>query len=221
MTTLLRASVLIHLLSISAMAAQIPLPTTLDALLAPGDFAVVGELTFDNFTYPPDALVQGEMPLASQINVEPLAGNDGLRFTGPFIDLPGGPGNGGSDAVLGFDVTATAPIASTTLSGNPSLTGVAAGVAEVIETFAGLADTRLAIWDKPPGGGLNLISSTNFAAPATEMTVLKDILLLSRDAVNSATISVIDQQFTLVPEPTGSSLIGMAALGILAIRKRR
>ena len=221
MNTLLRASVLTYLLCSPAIAAQIPLPTTLDALLTAGDFAVVGDFTFDNFTYLPDALIQGQMPLASQVNVEPLAGNDGLRFTGPFVDLPGGDGNGGSEAVLGFDVSASSAIASATLSGNPSLTGVAVGVAEVIETFAGLADTRLAIWDKPPGGGLNLISSTSFANPVNELTVLKDILLLSRDDVNSATISVIDQQFTLVPEPTAWSLAAVAALGLMVVRRRR
>ena len=79
-------------LSSSACAGLISLPTTLDVLLPDGDFAIVGDYEFDEFTY----IAGGDMPIASQIQVSAIRG--GIRFTGPFIDLPGGPGNGASDA---------------------------------------------------------------------------------------------------------------------------
>jgi len=189
-------------------AGQITLPTTLDTLLPDGDFAMVGDLKFDSFNY----IFGGDMPEPVQINVEAVA--DGIRFTGPFVDLPGGVGNGGSDATLGF--TVTGGISQVSLSGNPSLLGgVGTGVAAVTETFAGDPTTKLDIFDQ--GAGVNLIATTLIPATSS-LTVIKDILLLSQDPVESATLSVIEQKF--VPEPTTLSML-LLGLGTLGFFRRR
>lgn len=208
--------------SSSIFAAQMNLPTTLDKLIATGDFVMVGDLKFDAFDYPADSIVLGDMPFASQIAVQESPGGDGLRFTGPFLDLPGGAGNGASDATLGFDVSVVGggAIASATMHGNPSLKGNAQGIAEVVETFEGIGDVKLLIYDKS-ANNLSLTSTAEFSAPVTELSVVKDILLLSQSDTNAATISVIDQEFTLVPEPAtfASMLIGLLGFGLLRCRR--
>lgn len=217
----LRLAILTLFASTSTLlAGQISLPTTLDKLAGSDDFVVVGDLKFDEFSYPEDSTVQGNMPFASQITVRASNGDDGIRFDGAFFDLPGGVGNGASDATIGFDVTAmSGAITGATLHGNPSLKGGATGIAEVVETFEGIADRKLVIFDKT--ATLSLISKTDFDMPMTSLTVLKDILLFTESDTNSATISVIDQEFTLVPEPT--AIIGMllGVLGISLLRRRR
>ncbi len=210
MKTLLRALAIATVFATSNVyAGQIALPTSLDTLLPDGDFAMVGDLKFDNFNY----IFGGDMPAAVQINVEEVSG--GIRFTGPFLDLPGGVGNGASDATLGFTVTGS--ISEVILSGNPSLLGgIGTGVAAVTETFAGDPTTKLDIFDQ--GAGVNLIASASIPATSS-LTVIKDILLLSQDPVESATLSVIEQRF--VPEPTTFSMVLMGLGCWVGLLRRR
>lgn len=213
---------LLTLVSVSSFAAQIELPTMLDKLVGSDDFVIIGDLQFESFTYPADSVVQGDMPFASQIAVQAIPGGDGIRFTGPFLDLPGGEGNGASDATLGFTVSSTsgAAISGASLGGNPSLKGGATGIAEVVETFIGLDDAKLVIYDK--SATLELEDSVTFAQPLARVTALKDILLLTQSDSNASTISVIDQTFELVPEPNAHAIavIGLACLAVMRRRRR-
>lgn len=220
MRTLLTTFLVTLVCVTSAGAAQVELPVLLDKLVGGDDFVIIGDLRFENFFYPADSVVQGDMPFASQIAVQPIPGDTGIRFTGPFIDLPGGVGNGASDASLGFDVSVVsgAQIVGANLSGNPSLKGDELGIAEVVETFSGLNDTKLVIFDK--GENLNLNASADI--PATNsLSVIKDILLLSQSETNAATISVIDQTFEIVPEPSSTLLLSVGALCVGLRRRRR
>lgn len=210
----LLACIAVLSLNTTAFCGRIPLPTTLDMLLPDGDFVTVGDLTFDNFTY----LASGDMPTPEQINVDAL-GDTGIRFTGPFLDLPGGVGNGASDATLAFTVTSGSLIDGVTLSGNPSvLAGPGSGSASVTETFVGIANAKLDIFDITTG--LNTIDSVSI--PGTNsLSVIKDILLFTADPEQEATLSVIDQSFS-IPEPSSSSLCLLAGfVGIAAVRKKR
>lgn len=221
MRTLLSTFLITLMCVTTASAAQVELPVTLDKLVGGDDFVVIGDLRFENFFYPADSVVQGDMPFASQIAVQPTPGDVGIRFTGPFMDLPGGDGNGASDSTIGFDVSATggAQIVSATLSGNPSLKSEEArGVAEVVETFAGLNDSKLVIFDK--GANLSLNDSVDFA-PTNALSVVKDILLFTESDSNAATLSVIDQTFALVPEPSAFALLSLACLCAGLFRSRR
>ena len=200
-------------------AAQVELPTTLDNLLPDGEFAVVDGLTFSDFTY----VFGGDMPAASQINVSSIGGN-GLSFQGPFLDLPGGDGNGASDAAIGFVVTGS--FTGATLAGNPSVQG-APGVASVTETFleTGLPDTadlQMDIFNNIPQPGntpLRVEDSVDFGTTLSTARILKDILLLSESQNERATLSVIEQRF--VPEPSGVALLLLGMLGLVCSRRRR
>ena len=203
------AALCVALLSSSACAGLISLPTTLDVLLPDGDFVMVGDYQFDEFTYN----ASGDMPIAAQIDVSALAG--GIRFTGPFIDLPGGPGNGASDATLGYTVTTTAGISEVLLRGNPSLLG-GSGNASVTETFTGFPTIKLDIYDETSGTFLE--DSVVLGATVNSLTVVKDILLLTTDPIRSATLSVIDQ---VVPEPTGLVLALFGFVGLSVLRRSR
>lgn len=207
--------------SATSFAAQIELPVMLDKLVGGDDFVIIGDLQFDNFMYPADSIVQGDMPFASQIAVQALPGDAGIRFTGPFLDLPGGAGNGASDATLGFTVTPTngASILGASLGGNPSLKGGASGIAEVVETFVGVDDSKLVIFDK--SATLALEDAVAFSAPMSSVTALKDILLLTQSDSNASTISVIDQTFVLTPEPSSALLCVAGLCGLVLIRRKR
>lgn len=213
---------LLSLVSVTSFAAQIELPAMLDKLSGGDDFVIIGDLQFDNFVYPADSVVQGDMPFASQIVVQAIPGDTGIRFTGPFLDLPGGAGNGASDATLGFTVTPTngGAITGASLSGNPSLKGGATGIAEVVETFIGQDEAKLVIFDK--SATVSLEDSVSFAEPLSSVTALKDILLLTQDTSNASTISVIDQTFELVPEPASATLclLGLACVSFTRRRRR-
>ena len=201
------AALCVAMLSSSACAGLISLPTTLDVLLPDGDFVTVGDYEFDKFTY----TAGGDMPIASQIGVDAIAG--GLRFTGPFLDLPGGPGNGASNATLGYTVTTTAGINEVLMRGNPSLLG-GTGNASVTETFTGFPTIKLDIYDDPSGTFLE--DSVRLGESVNTLTVVKGILLLTTDPIRNATLSVLDQ---VVPEPTGLILALFGFLGLSVLHR--
>lgn len=210
MANYIRAAFCFCLLATSTNAGQIMLPTTLDTLLSEGDYALVDGLQFDDFRY----IASGDMPIPSQINVE--AADYGLRFTGPFVDLPGGVGNGGSDATLGFRVTSDSTFNTVSMLGNPSILD-GTGVAAVTETFVGLPTVKLDIYDQH-NGPTPLNTEASASIPATSsLTVIKDILLLTTDNTQSATLSVIEQTF--VPEPSAGMMMLLG--GLLLVRRRR
>ena len=79
------------------LAIAVPTPTTLDQLLVPGAYVPFdGGIALSQFSY----TRTGDMPVASQINVTENTPNV-LRFSGPFLDSPGGLGSpSSSDKIL-------------------------------------------------------------------------------------------------------------------------
>ena len=194
----------------AASAGQIALPTTLDKLLPVGDFAVVGDLVFDEFAYS----WGGNMPDPVQISV--VAINNGIEFVGPFLDLPGGEGNGASDARILYTVTGPG-ISQVSLSANPDLLG-ATGNASITEDFLNIPDIKLNSFDKPSEGIFKSFDSAGLGGTFDRVEVRKDILLFTDDDIISATLSSVRQEFT--PEPSSLMLSVLGLLGF-ALRRRR
>jgi len=177
----------------------------------------VGDKKFDTFTY----FQTGDMPSAVNVNVIPIQDNDGnygIRLQAAFIDLPG---NGGSDALVTFQVTVTNPepwrITDAHLVGNPNLLGNT-GSASVTETF--LPDSQLMMEIHDNGSGQKLIDKVDFPLPGfRSLHVQKDILLFGGDA--PATISFIDQTFSQVPEATTAAMSAIACCGLFLKRRRQ
>ena len=211
----------------SHIAIAVPLPATLDQLVnadgtnKAGTYIPVDGNALSRFTYSST----GDMPAPSQIDITQTPQGK-LRFSGAFIDLPGGPGNGASDATLQFDVEGDPDprqYTGITLAGNPSV-GTGSGIAQVTETLSntGLPEPiQLDILseDMPTNMPIRLETSADFSSSIPSFTVVKNIQLLTTDNVQPATVSFIDQGF--IPEPTGLTLTLLGFLGLTGALRRR
>ena len=197
----------------SAQAGQIILPTPLSTLVGTGDFVVVGDITFDSFNY----TASGDMPPAATINVLEhvgIDGNPGLRFQGGFTDSTS---PGASDALIEFVAKAPA-IGSARVTGNPDLLG-GTGVAAVTETFLpDITDDSITVYDN--GTVEQLTDVITFSSPVSQLSVQKSINLLAEAGGAGASISFVDQTFS-VPEPTGSSIVLCGLLAVAVMCRRR
>jgi hypothetical protein len=181
---------------------------------------------FDSFFYAPG----GDMPDAADVNVTPIkdnfTGDLGIRFQGAFKDIVGG---ADSDAGLEFRVTSTAaPIKDADLFINAALTPVGtdgiASVKEVLLSNNVVVATMEASISSPP-----LIEDptkhVDFA-PVQSLVVNKDIYARVDDSpsgAGTAVISIIDQTFSQVPEPTSIALLlcGVVGLGLFGALRRK
>ncbi len=206
---------------------------TLADLIADAQGSVtVGDKVFTGFGYS----FGGDMPASSQIQVLGLkdaVGNWGLRFQGPFLDLPGGPGNGASDAHISFAVEVAPAQAAQGIritDANLQIFGVGAGEDSqfsVDEGFAGL--TELLNTHYSTLGAATVANpdfqqsdSVIFGTPQLKLFVVKDILALANvNSTQAARVTVIDQSFSQIPEPTSMVLFGVAGMGMVAVARRR
>lgn len=179
-----------------------------------------GDKIFSDFTY----VKNGDMPSAAGVSAEPItspSGDFGIRFSGGFVDQPGGDA---SDSLITFKVS-VAPgsgkaISGTILAANPAVFA-GAGLASVTETFLPTISTdKLVVYDFG-GGDDKLLDSITFASTYTTLPVQKDIILHATGQTGAVTMSFVDQYFPQVPEPTGFALAagGLALLGQFRRRK--
>jgi hypothetical protein len=202
----------------SAMATTV----TLASLVAPGATLTSddGTLTFSGFS----ANISGALSTnLANYNVQSLA--NGFRITGAFLVADGNIG----DLVLGYTATASQGLqitevklfANATFNPKPAPPGLAAGVSETV--FSGGNPIGILSVAATSQGFADLTDSATLAPPVNTITVLKDIALTSSSGGqgSAAHISVVDQTFTVTPEP-GTLLLGSAGLlGIAAIGRKR
>jgi hypothetical protein len=195
-----------------------PTEGNLADLIANGGMICNGDKKFSDFAYHPI----GDMPDASLIDVVSITdshGNLGIRFIGPFADLPGG---GPSEGLLEYKVTVTDPgklISDVHLSANANVLG-ANGYAAITESFLPEdVKTELEVFDFQPGPRM-LTDAADLTTPVMMLHVQKDITLFSADANSLATISFIDQSFSQTPEPAAFVLSGGALIALAASTRR-
>jgi hypothetical protein len=209
--------------ALEARAGFVPLPTTLDQLLIPGNFTTVQQPneteTFSGFTYTVNPI--NSPPPAANITVNPFLPNIGLEsglvFNGAFNALPG------TTVDYGISYTVTAPpgflINDAFLSaamGNNGGTGMVSIVELLIFPNGGSQRMEVSL---PPSN--NSSASLQFAG-VPSILVQKDILLEGGILPGGlgANVTFVDQGFSSVPEPT--SMISLSiGMSILLVAYRR
>jgi len=212
--------VLLSLLCLGGAASAL----TLDDLANGGQSFVSGNgaLTFGSFDVTASS---GLDPDLTKYTIEVI--DDGFELRGPINAADGEQ----DDLFMAYSVTGSNAISGASLFFNgqtlPAVAGIAASVAEDLFDGGNLVGSMFVA---RTGGGLDQPSaSLTLATAAGSLRVEKDILVDSRLDANSvdstaaiASISLVRQQFTLIPEPTTTLLVvaGLAGLAV-AGRARR
>lgn len=183
----------------------------------PDHMMTVGDKKFTQFTYS----FTNEMPDASGVNVIPIKdddGNFGIRFQGFFTDLASS--QGGSDAFITYQVEATDPqrlISDAHLIGNLVLPD-AAGFVGVTETFLPLGTGGEYTMSIVSDGVLEpkLADWVYFIPPVKSLQVQKDIGALTEAGSFPAMASFVDQTFSQIFVPEGTSML-LALTGLVTL----
>jgi len=187
--------------------------TTL-ADLSGGQSLTVGGLTFSDFSI----TVTGSALDPNLADYKVLTLSDGFRIVGGFAAVDGEQG----DMLVSYDVSVAA--------GSPAVNdiglafnGAAAGAhsaASVSEDLSANGSPIASALVSQTGGGLSQKVDTVTFAPETSFSVDKDILVKA-SSPGIATISFIDQHFSLVPEPGTLVLLTGGLMGLVALGQKR
>jgi hypothetical protein len=175
-------------------------------------------LFFSNWEVVPTGSL-GNLDLSS-ILVVPTVNGFGFDLVGPLS------ANGGEigDLVVRFDVDAVDVLDWARLSMTGAATGLGAG-ASVTETFQGVGDRQLFIYAIGEGpSSLDTGQVSLLDLQLLHLRVTKDIILDSTvlsGPPGSAQISVVTQEFKIIPEPTTGMLVLLGVGGGLLLRLRR
>lgn len=185
---------------------------------------VIDNLRFYDFTY---ANAGSNPPAASQIDVETApspVGTTGLEFHFDWVAA----GGTSMTSDIGYKVSVVGGAGTIDQVGAffdglvpAGLSGptTAAQVVETVRQVDGTPIGVLNLFNDGPGPVVDQNASTLAIVPQrTDLDVLKSIRVQS-DASGTATISVVDNTFRVIPEPASLGLIGLG--GLLLARRRR
>jgi len=183
-------------------------------LLPAGSSAVVGDLTFSNFTYTtatPPPTAAGVTVLPFSLSGPPV--ETGISFSGGFFAAAGTT----ADYSIKYQVSVNpggAPITDAYLA----VTGGSLGtgfvdVGETIKTLSGAPVASLNAF--VPG---SFVDTASFG-PQTTLVITKDIFIFGGSM--GATASVIDQGYSTsaIPEPASMALLGIGLSGLFTLRR--
>lgn len=144
-----------------------------------------------------------------------VAGMFGFGINGVILSL----GGGTDDVSLQYHVDVIPPPAHAISDAHLLMAGFASGPGAVIAVDETISDAFgvdgvLHADLTTPG------DSTNLLRDATHLDIAKDILTFSTPGT-FAEISIVDQYFSQIPEPTLMAVVGLGLTGLGLIRRRR
>jgi hypothetical protein len=210
-----------------ASAATVPLPSTLDQLIASGATVTIGDKTFSNFS------VAGSVT-ANQIQVVQAPGiNVGVEFQFNWSATDGST----EDTLIRYQVHVNDTNSKitgvnlhfdgTTDAGNHSL-GNSSNVTETISALGGTPIGQISVFNAGPNfSSLNRNDASLAVSATSDLLLAKDIQVHSVVGSDTATISLVDNTFTqtstsVVPLPP-AAVMAMASIvigSVVLFRKR-
>jgi hypothetical protein len=191
-----------------------------------GSSVLVGDKLFGNFSFQSSdtAMPTCDTLSSSSFNLTALSNNDGfgVSFTGPMAAT----GNVTDDVVFRFSITVTNSsqlISDIDLDYNGTVLG--SGFSSVVESvftggFGGTPIDQISVFNT--GITTQLSAVANLPVPEQEIYVEKDVIFGggAPGNQNAAFISIIDQTFSQVPEPS-TILLAVSGLAALFLVRRR
>ena len=204
--------------------------TTYDQYLGSGFSCTVNDQTYSGFQYVGTSNPPGFQIPAGSVQVTPITtpGNPGLQFSAGWL-ASNSTGVLEEDSLFQFNVNSSTPITDLTLSiGGASFMGTGevivaetACLGALLPTCTGGQLITLTVFDD--ASGQQLTDTVNFTG-VTEISVAKD-LTVAAGTNGEATVSVLTDQFsegqTTVPEPGTLGMMGLGALGLFGIARRK
>jgi hypothetical protein len=190
------------LINVNAYGGSVPLPTTLDKLLPTGNYATVSDLKFYDFEYSTSPV--GIQPQAKNVTVSDF-NNQGIEFSGAFFATNASV----NDYVIQYTIFSPTPITSLTLSGVFGGPGTGSVTELLTNPLTGKVIGSLEI----DNGKIE--DSINFKG-VYDIIIQKDITVY-----NNSTISIIDQGFNAIPEPSSMVLWGTGLIIVMTYMKMR
>jgi len=184
----------------------------------------IADKQFGNFSYLYSDTINGAQGILFSSNVVITALSNavgfGITLTEPFSFE----GNGDRDFTLDYTALVTAPnyyiddleLAVTGSSAN----GGYGSVAEQVFTngFGAGSVGEIEAFTPFPGP---TTAEANIVPPQTELWVEKDVTLQGISSESIASISIIQQTYSEVPEPSTAFLVAVGVLGVVAVKRRR
>jgi hypothetical protein len=213
----------------SALAVTTCPTTTYDNYLVAGFSCVTDNLRFSSFSFSSSAQPAGIAVPASGIAVTPIDQlfNEGFSFNpGMGVVTQAGGINSFQDVVVDFtveDINGAATIKDLGIFFNGAFTGT--GSTDFAENYCLNANQvpgcpagdagQLHVTNPPPN-----FSDAVFFAPVSKVSVIKDVRASS--GINgTASISVFQNTFSVIPEPASIAMFGTILVGVLGLVRRK
>jgi len=196
---------------------------TLDQLLQPGAYMIVGDKLFDHFGFNSSTITSAGFNVQGIDASNPLfLGNYGIDIQGSFAQL----GVGVSDADLTYRVSTLSGqqisgIRQLVNAGGVGALWAATSTELVLDKNGNLLIPPVNLVSGASSGANFQVSDAVFASAQSVLLINKDINIMVGQGGIMAGISDIQQTFSQIPEPSIQALLGLGIAALVGLRNRR